>query len=170
MSVSVWGALAPAARLSDQFESRWGTLRPGPTWSDFRAVPIPEQAVFRLALIRPVARNTIRSITHPTRGRHPPCVTALFPPPKVIAVDVDGTLSQAGRPNEKLIAYCRRKKADGFALLLWSSRGEAHAREMAERFGVTDLFSHILSKPGFIVDDQGWTWTRYTGVVGNLDT
>ncbi len=87
------------------------------------------------------------------------------PPPRVIAVDVDGTLSLAGKPNLKLIAWLRARKADGYKLHLWSSAGETHARSIAARFGVTALFDLILSKPGFIVDDQGWSWTKYTRVL-----
>lgn len=88
-----------------------------------------------------------------------------YPPPRVIAVDVDSTLQVGGVANLKLIDWCRARKAAGFTLVLWSSRGEAHARTVAEKFGVAELFTHILSKPGYVVDDQGWGWIKYTRVV-----
>lgn len=91
-----------------------------------------------------------------------------YPPPSVIAVDVDGTLQQRGRPNERLIKWCRARKEEGFSLMLWSSQGEAHARKYAELFRIVDLFDVICSKPGYIVDDQGWGWIKYTGVIEHL--
>lgn len=94
--------------------------------------------------------------------------TQKFRPPKVVAVDVDGTLQIRGEPNEKLIEWCREKRADGFSLMLWSSRGEVNARHYAELFGVVDLFDVICSKPGYIVDDKGWRWTQYTRIVGRF--
>lgn len=90
------------------------------------------------------------------------------PAPRVIAVDVDGTLHVAGLPNHRVIEWCRKKAADGFTLILWSSRGEAYARNAAKLFGVEDLFPVIISKPGYIVDDMGWSWIKYTHIVRNL--
>ncbi len=91
-----------------------------------------------------------------------------FAPPKVIAVDVDGTLHIRGEPNLRLIEWIRLKKSEGFFLMLWSSRGESNARKYAELFGVTDLFDLICSKPGWIVDDKGWRWTQYTRIVSHV--
>jgi len=91
-----------------------------------------------------------------------------YPPPKVIAIDVDGTLQQRGLPNNRLIEGCKKRKEDGFTIMLWSSRGEAHARKYAELFGVTDLFDLICSKPGYIVDDQAWGWIKYTRVIRSV--
>lgn len=87
------------------------------------------------------------------------------PPPRVLAVDVDKTLYCNGAINQPLVDFCRQKKADGFFVMLWSSRGEAHARRVAEEFHVTELFDLICSKPGYVVDDQGWGWTKYTRVI-----
>ena len=92
-------------------------------------------------------------------------MTQRFQPPQMIAVDVDGTLSLSGVPNTKLIEWLRERRDEGFTLTLWSARGEAHARNAAELFGVTDLFAAIISKPGYIVDDKGWSWIRFTQVV-----
>ena len=91
-----------------------------------------------------------------------------YPPQKVIAVDVDGTLHNNGTPNAQVIAWCRAKKAEGFKLMLWSARGEAHAVRAAHHFGCFDVFDLICSKPGFILDDQGWGWIRYTHIVRDI--
>jgi ribonucleotide monophosphatase NagD (HAD superfamily) len=92
-------------------------------------------------------------------------VSQPFPPSRTIAVDVDGTLHREGEPNARLIEWCRQRKAEGFRLMLWSARGEAHARRMAEACGCADLWHVITSKPGYIVDDLGWRWIQYTRVV-----
>ena len=91
-----------------------------------------------------------------------------YPPARVIAIDVDGTLQHRGSPNNRLIEWCKERKADGFTLMLWSARGEAHARKYAELFEVLDLFDLICSKPGYIVDDQGWGWIKYTRVIRSV--
>ena len=88
-----------------------------------------------------------------------------YPPPRVSAVDVDGTLHRNGVANQSLIEWCRKQKESGFKLMLWSSRGEDYARKAAELFGVVDLFHVICSKPGYVVDDQGWSWIKYTRVM-----
>lgn len=95
----------------------------------------------------------------------------LYPPPRVIAIDVDGTLCMEpdGSLNQDLVDWCFARKADGYQLILWSSGGEAHALASAQRFQLVDLFDHIISKPGFIVDDHGWGWIRFTHVVSFLE-
>jgi hypothetical protein len=72
---------------------------------------------------------------------------SMLPPPKVIAVDVDGTLLLAGRPNVRAIAWCRARKASGFSLFLWSMRG--------------DIFDAVIGKPGYVLDDQGPSWSAH---------
>ncbi len=84
---------------------------------------------------------------------------------KTIAVDVDGTLLINGRINKRLAEWCKTKKAEGFYLILWSSAGQQHAIEAAEKAGLIEVFDTIISKPGYIVDNVGWSWTRYTQVV-----
>ena len=88
-----------------------------------------------------------------------------LPPPRVIAVDVDGTLHIRGEPNTKAIAWLHKRKAEGFALMLWSMRGEAHARLISKQIGCVDLFDVIVSKPGYILDDEGWRWIQRTKVM-----
>jgi hydroxymethylpyrimidine pyrophosphatase-like HAD family hydrolase len=88
---------------------------------------------------------------------------------KTIAVDVDGTLINAfGDVNAPVVEFCRCKKAQGFFLILWSARGKRHAEAQAARCGVVELFDAILSKPGLIIDDKGWSWTQYTKRVLDL--
>lgn len=79
-----------------------------------------------------------------------------------IFVDVDGCLDLAGVANAKLIAWLRVQRAAGYELTLWSMQGANHARRMAERYGVTDLFAAIISKPRMIIDDHGWLWCRFS--------
>ena len=53
---------------------------------------------------------------------------------KIFAVDFDGTLSfgqwpECGKPNEKLIAFLKKRKAQGDKLILWSCREGACLKE-----------------------------------------
>ncbi len=90
--------------------------------------------------------------------------------PQTVAVDVDGTLlKKNGEANLATVDWLRAAKAQGYTLFLWSARGEAHARRAAELCGVTELFCAILAKPGYILDDVGWTWIRFTRVIHSLD-
>ncbi len=85
-------------------------------------------------------------------------------PQRTIAVDVDGTLIVGGELNMSLIEWCTRRKSEGFFLILWSARGMTHAVDIAEETGVSALFDVIISKPGYIVDDVGWSWIKFTKV------
>ncbi len=91
-----------------------------------------------------------------------------YPTPKVIAVDVDGTLITNGVINEKLVRWCKKQSKLGFTMILWSSRGLQHALKAAELTGLSNTFDHVLSKPGIIVDDKGWGWVKYTKVLNHL--
>lgn len=95
-------------------------------------------------------------------------MTQTYPPPRVVAIDVDGTLIGPQGVNRSVVAWALERKQAGYSLILWSSRGEAHARKAAEIAGMTEAFDHILSKPGYVLDDQGWGWIKYTRVVGAL--
>ena len=87
---------------------------------------------------------------------------ASFRPRKVIAVDVDGTLHQNGVPCYQAIARLRELSADGWEMFLWSARGAAYAQAVAVELGIADLFTHFATKPGYILDDQGWSWIKFT--------
>lgn len=91
-----------------------------------------------------------------------------YSPPRSIAVDVDGTLIEFGQLNQSVVDWCVKKRGEGFSLTLWSARGEMHARTAAALHGVDFLFDHIISKPGYILDDKGWTWIRFCPVVRSL--
>jgi hydroxymethylpyrimidine pyrophosphatase-like HAD family hydrolase len=100
---------------------------------------------------------------HFTKPAAPPRVVLRLPRPEVIYVDVDGTLLLANSGiNWALVEQLRQKHAAGFSLVLWSARGEQHAKDAANKANCVGLFTAILSKPGFIIDDKGWAWTRYT--------
>jgi hydroxymethylpyrimidine pyrophosphatase-like HAD family hydrolase len=92
-----------------------------------------------------------------------------YSPPKVMAVDVDGTLVCDGRVTPELIAWLQARKADGFRLMLWSARGRDHAAGAIATFDLpADLFDDVISKPGYVLDNCGWEWTRFTQVVKRL--
>ena len=91
-----------------------------------------------------------------------------YPPTKTLAVDVDGTLHDRGLVNENVVSFCRRKKEAGFYLILWSARGAEYATQAAKDHGVEDIFDVIISKPGFILDDQGWSWIKFTEVIRDI--
>lgn len=88
-----------------------------------------------------------------------------FPPPKVLAVDIDGTLVCDRRLNGEVVRLCQAYKEKEFRLMLWSARGLSYAQAMVARYRMENLFDDVVSKPGFILDDKGWEWTRYTAVV-----
>ena len=92
-------------------------------------------------------------------GRH------TYSPPRVIAIDVDGTLRRSGAVNDPLVKWCRAQAAAGFQLMLWSARGRAYAEAIAAAYDVTDLFDVICAKPGYIVDDKGWDWIKGTRII-----
>jgi hydroxymethylpyrimidine pyrophosphatase-like HAD family hydrolase len=89
-----------------------------------------------------------------------------YPTRRTIYVDVDGTLHLRGIANRELIEWLRAKRGQGFDLVLWSARGGEYARRVAETLGCADLFVAILAKPGYIVDDEGWQWIKWTKRVG----
>ena len=88
-----------------------------------------------------------------------------FAPAKCIAIDVDGTLLKRGKINWPLANWAKQKKLEGFEVILWTARGRPHAAAVVERFGLQDHFSAIIGKPGYIVDDMGWGWTKFTKIV-----
>lgn len=91
-----------------------------------------------------------------------------FPVARCIGVDIDGTLIRGGRLNEDLAAWAKRKKDEGFDVMLWSARGREYAEAVAAKFGIEDHFTVICGKPGYIVDDMGWNWIKFTRVLNKL--
>ena len=94
--------------------------------------------------------------------------TKSLPIKKVIAVDVDETLIINGQINQGLIDWCISMKAAGYILMLWSARGQTHAERAASYTETETLFDHIISKPGYIVDDKGWNWIKDTKVINPI--
>jgi len=88
-----------------------------------------------------------------------------YPPPKWIFIDVDGTLVRHGILSHEVIARIKEYRFNGFRFVLWSARGEEYARASAERHEVKNLFEHIISKPGYVIDDRGWSWVRHTKII-----
>jgi hydroxymethylpyrimidine pyrophosphatase-like HAD family hydrolase len=82
-----------------------------------------------------------------------------------IFVDVDGTIHNNGRIIVPVLNFCQRKKQDGFSLVLWSARGQEHAQKAVELFKIGGLFDYVISKPGGIVDDRGWSWIKYARAI-----
>lgn len=80
---------------------------------------------------------------------------------KTIYVDIDGTLFRNNQLDRELVEWIIFKRGQGFVFNLWSARGRDYAEQFASVFGLADLFDAILSKPGHIIDDQGWSWTKY---------
>jgi phosphoglycolate phosphatase-like HAD superfamily hydrolase len=89
---------------------------------------------------------------------------------QTIFVDVDGTIHHAGIACNNVIAWCRRRKAEGHTLILWTARGESHAVEAVERFGLHGIFSHVIGKPTAVLDDKGLEWLRYVSIVRDITT
>ena len=86
-----------------------------------------------------------------------------LPRQNTLAVDVDGTLIRNdGTLNAAVVDHVEARRDEGFTLILWSARGQAHAQMQADQHGVAHLFDHILSKPGYVIDDHAWDWTRFT--------
>ena len=85
--------------------------------------------------------------------------------PKMLAVDVDGTLLKPnGEINAEVVRCIRQMRAQGFTVMLWSMQGVEYAKRAASLCDPS-LFDHIIPKPGYILDDYGWRWIRYTRIV-----
>lgn len=89
-----------------------------------------------------------------------------FPLQNTIAIDVDHTLLIKGNPNEVLIQWLKDNK-EQYSYILWSMAGKEHALEVAQAFGIVELFDVIVSKPGYIIDDEGWSWVKRTKCLNN---
>ena len=88
-----------------------------------------------------------------------------YEPPRVLAVDVDGTLFVKGRVNRLVVDFVMSQKTAGFEIIIWSSRGTDYAKRATAAAGLTGVADVVTSKPGAIIDDQGWQWIKYTRVI-----
>lgn len=86
----------------------------------------------------------------------------LFPTQKTICVDIDNTLLHKNKLNAELIAWLKEQKKNDYDLILWSAQGRQYAEGVAFKYNLKSLFNAIIGKPGFIIDDLGWSWTRHT--------
>ena len=82
-----------------------------------------------------------------------------FPLPRVLAVDVDGTLIDGWRTNPSIVELVRQQASAGWDVVIWSMRGRLYAERAAALAGVSDL-AICIGKPGYIIDDQGLDWLR----------
>ena len=87
-----------------------------------------------------------------------------FEKPKCLAVDVDGCLIRNGAVNDMVLEFVQEKLAEGWGLLVWSMRGEKHAKKAAKLAGL-DSVAICASKPGCVVDDRGLDWLREVDLV-----
>jgi hypothetical protein len=110
----------------------------------------------------------MKTILPKTKQRRIGQIKPIFKKPRLIAVDVDGTLRIRSGLNMRLVEYLREKKAEGYRLMLWSMRGEKYARTYADTHGIAEMFDVVAGKPGYIIDDVGWSWIKYTAVIRKM--
>ena len=84
---------------------------------------------------------------------------------KTIFVDVDRTLFLGKKINVDLVEWIRDKHNAGFEIIIWSSRGTEYAKLATDKAGLSEIVLCSISKPGYIIDDQGWSWINYTKVL-----
>ena len=84
--------------------------------------------------------------------------------PRWAYVDVDGTLLVRHEVNQALVTKLKAMKADGWIICVWSSRGSVYAQAAVIKAGLEEVTDHVLSKPGWICDDQGLGWLEYVRV------
>lgn len=91
-----------------------------------------------------------------------------YPPSRCIGIDIDGTLVIRRKLDARIMKWIDQQRAAGFDVVLWSARGRGYAERVAEHYGITDRFTAIIGKPGYIIDDLGWGWIKFTRVIRNL--
>jgi hypothetical protein len=76
--------------------------------------------------------------------------------PLFIYVDVDDTLlrTENGDPIKDVIAHVCDLHREGAQLYCWSTGGESHAREVAQKLGIDGCFTGFLHKPQIFIDDE----------------
>lgn len=83
----------------------------------------------------------------------------------MLAVDVDGTLLAGKHPRKRVVDQVKAKHNDGYQIIVWSSAGEDHARAAINLCGIEGIVHAVISKLGYILDDQRWSWIKYTKVL-----
>jgi hypothetical protein len=147
-------------RPTKRFNATAATTAPENADNQFYMPMRPSGFSTRLRAFKRVSRLSLMRRNPDTMPRF-----SRFRLPPVIFVDVDGTLVIGGELNQPVADFCRVHCEMGYTLVLWSARGEDYARDAARRFDLLHLFAAILPKPGFILDDRAWTWTRHTRVL-----
>jgi phosphoglycolate phosphatase-like HAD superfamily hydrolase len=76
--------------------------------------------------------------------------------PLFIYVDVDDTLcrSETGEPMKEVIDHICDLHRQGAQLYCWSTGGQSHAREFAQKLGIEGCFAGFLHKPQIFIDDE----------------
>lgn len=87
-----------------------------------------------------------------------------YPRPKVIFIDVDGTLVVKGKVNLPVVNWMKKQYAKGFEIIVWSSRGKEYVDRIVKEAEISHLVATI-SKPGYIVDDMRLSWLGYVAVI-----
>lgn len=88
-----------------------------------------------------------------------------FSVPDVVFIDVDGTLIIDDKINYDLVRWARQQAMDGKEIVVWSARGKSNAEYAVDACGISDIVSHAISKPGYVVDDLGNGWTQYMNII-----
>lgn len=101
---------------------------------------------------------------HPLQNQLQKALEPKHPPQQTIAIDVDNTLFVGGVLDEKVVNFAKAKHVEGFELIIWSSRGSEYAKGAMVEAGLSEI-ARAISKPGYVLDDDGWEWTRYTRVI-----
>ncbi len=72
-----------------------------------------------------------------------------------VYVDVDDTIisSMRGTPNTELIIFLRNLDKSKVSLILWSLGGHQHAKDVAVKLGLENMFDAYLTKPIATIDD-----------------
>jgi len=83
-----------------------------------------------------------------------------YPERKTIFVDVDGTLLINNQINRRLTSWIKTQWLDGYEIIIWSMQGAKYADKICRKANLENYVTHCISKPGTIVDDEGWTWIK----------
>jgi hypothetical protein len=89
-------------------------------------------------------------------------------PTNCIAIDIDGTLIIDGVLNARLLNWIEDKKRLKWDCILWSARGRKYAESVARKNKIDHLFTAIIGKPHYFVDDSGLSWIKHTRIITGL--